>query len=137
MSKNILKDKELDDMIKNLVIPEQNKLYTSEYLYIRDINDESDKIKAAYRLGYGKCRRFEYKFTKLDQICTDLEFANDLFKIVRAGVSEYAIDDTVEYALYSLWDRYDCLIKQLRDTLKNSVQMKMLPDMAAVGESAT
>lgn len=80
MSENILKDKELDDMIKNSVIPEQ----------------------------------------ELDQICTDLEFANDLFKVMLAGVSEYTNDNTVEYALYSLWDRYDCLIKQLRDTLKTS-----------------
>lgn len=121
MNENILKDKELDDMIKNLVIPEQNELYSSEYLYIRDINDElSAKIEAAYKLGYGKCRCFEYKSAELDQICTDLEFANDLLKVMLAGVSEYTNDNTVEYALYSLWDRYDCLIKQLRDTLKTS-----------------
>lgn len=121
MSKNILKDKELDDMIKNLVIPEQNELYSSEYRYICDNNDElSDKIEAAYRLGYGKCRLFERDPAELDQVCTDLEFANDLFKVMLAGVSEYTNDNTVEYALYSLWDRYDCLIKQLRDTLKTS-----------------
>lgn len=121
MSENILKDKELDDMIKKMVIPEQNELYSSEYRYICDTNDElSAKIEAAYRLGYGKCRRFEYKLAELDQICTDLEFANDLFKVMLAGVSEYANDNTVEYALYSLWDRYDCLIKQLRDALKTS-----------------